>query len=137
MNKETRITGGLIWIYRAISMALISACTLTVSAQASHSAEIFKCSAWTNSSLSHRGEVTVALDINVLTWRADAASSTAEVIRVDNGTAAYFDEAFIYLVFGALFLEFEGIVDAHSGPVVIRRIPFVQSNPRVSEIECR
>ena len=131
MASATRKIGRLSWI------ASISVYALTVSAQVSHSAEIFRCSAWTNSSLSHRGEVTVALDVNLFTWRADTSSSTAEVIRIDNGTAAYLDEAFIYLVFGASFLKFEGIVGTHDAPITIRRIPLVQTSPRIGEIECR
>lgn len=131
MAYPTRKINRLSWI------ALISGCALSVSAQVSHSAEIFKCSAWTNSSLSHRGEVTVALDVNVFTWRADTSFSTAEVIRIENGTAVYLDEAFIYLVFGASFLEFEGILGAHAFPITVRRIPLVQASPRIGEIECR
>ena len=118
-------------------VGLVGACTLTASAQVAHPTEILECSSWTNSSLSHRGDVTVALDANFLTWRADTSSSTAEVIRIANGTAAYLDAAFIYLVFGAWFLEFEDIMGAHSGSITIRRIPLVQTNPRISEIECR
>ncbi len=123
-------------IRRQSWIALISVCALTVSAQISYSAEIFKCSTWTNSSLSHRGEVTVALDEKLFTWRADTSSSTAEVIRIGNGTAVYLDKAFIYLVFGALFLEFKGSVSAQSAPIIIRRIPLVQTSPRIGEIEC-
>lgn len=110
----------------------IVAFALVVGPQASYGAEIFRCTAWTNGSLSHRGPVTIALDADALTWRADTASSTAQSIR-DGGTfSAYVDDAFVYLVFGTLFFE-TGMV---SGPLTVRRVPFVRENPRIGEIEC-
>ena len=106
--------------------------TVTSIAQASYGAEILKCTSWTNSSLSHRGPVTVAIDAEVLSWRTDTASSTAKTIRQGGTFAAYVGEAHVYFVFGTLFFG----SDIVGPPLTIRRIPFVMNNPRIGEIKC-
>jgi hypothetical protein len=113
-------------------MALLGACGAILLAQAVYGAEVFRCSSWTNSSLSHRGLVTVAMDADVLTWRANTTSSTATAIRQGGTFAAYVDDSHIYIVFGALFFD----VDLVRAPLTIRRIPFVRNSPRIGEIEC-
>lgn len=110
---------------------------VTFGANTSHAVEIFQCTSWPNSSLSHRGEVTIAFDEAVFTWRADTASSSAEVIRIQDGTAAYIDEAFIYLVFGSTLFWGLEMLELPRTPVTVRRIPLVRSKAQTSEIECR
>ena len=128
MSKDRTSSGR--WFLTA-AMAVFA---LTAGTGASHAVEIFKCGYWPNSSLSHRGDVTIALDKEVFTWRADTASSTAEVVRIQDGQAAYIDEVFIYLVFGnSLFEEVETL----KIPILVRRIPLVRRNAKISEIECR
>lgn len=122
---------------RLILHAAIVVFALPLGAKTSHAVEIFQCTSWPNSSLSHRGEVTIALDEDFFTWRADTASSTADVIRIQDGTAAYIDEAFIYLVFGSsLFWGLE-MLELPRTPITVRRIPLVKSKAQISEIECR
>ena len=118
---------------RSLLTAAMAVFALTAGTGVSYAVEIFKCTSWPNSSLSHRGDVTIALDKEVFTWRAETASSTAEVVRIQDGMAAYIDEVFIYLVFGnSLFEEIKNL----QIPVLVRRIPLVRRNAKISEIEC-
>lgn len=118
---------------RSLLTAAMAVFALIVGTNAGYAVEIFKCTSWPNSSLSHRGDVTIALDKEVFTWRADTASSTAEVVRIQDGTAAYIDDAFFYLVFGnSLFREIETL----KTPITVSRVPLVRRNAKISEIEC-
>ena len=122
---------------RSLLTAVMAVFALTAGTGASYAVEIFKCTSWPNSSLSHRGDVTIALDKEVFTWRADTASSTAEVVRVQDETAAYIDDAFIYLVFGSSLFWGLKTAEPPKIPFTVRRIPLVRMNAKISEIECR
>jgi hypothetical protein len=100
-------------------------------------AELFKCGEWTNRSLSHRGEVVISISKDALEWRADHASSTAHSIHQSGMSAAYVDKTFVYFVFGMLLWDVESVgLDGVTGPILIRRVPFVSRNPRISELVC-
>ena len=101
-------------------------------AQESRSAEIFRCTSWTNSSLLHRGPVTIAIDAETLTWRANTASGTARSIVQGKTYSAYANKAHVFFVFGSLFFELGEVAP----PLFVRRVPFVKNSPRISEIEC-
>jgi hypothetical protein len=95
-------------------------------------ADMLRCTSWTNSSLSHRGDVTVHVDANSLSWIAESASSEAQAVRHNFGSSIYIDDAFVYLVFGAP----DGENNAPAAPLLIRRVPLVQSRPRIGEVTC-
>lgn len=95
-------------------------------------ADMLRCTSWTNASLSHRGVVTVHVDADSLSWIAETASSEAQAVRHDFGTSIYIDDAFVYFVFGAP----DGQNNAPAAPLLVRRVPMVQSSPRIGEVTC-
>jgi hypothetical protein len=120
-----------------LSVVLAGAFVLTLGASVVRGAEIFRCDEWSNASLSHGGVVHVAIDKTTLAWRTDRASSTAQVVKISDGNAAYVDGAYLYQVFGVSFLEFGRDVMPPETPITIRRIPFVRAKPTISETQCQ
>ena len=80
---------------RLLRVILLGALGTISLAQAGYSAEIFKCTSWTNASLSHRGLVTVATDAEVLRSAANAISMTpatsSEASHTSKGQSDQFD----------------------------------------------
>lgn len=114
-------------------MRLMLCLVLAILATVSQSqADMLRCSAWTNASLSHRGDVTVHIDAESLSWIAETASSEAQAVRHSFGSSIYIDDAFVYLVFGTP----DGQNNTPAAPLLIRRVPMVRSSPHIGEIQC-
>ncbi len=98
-------------------------------------ADEFSCGEWSNSSLQHKGSISISISIDndTLTWSNGKNSYEARLIQSDTPQLAYSDAASLYMLFG-VFSIYDKLYS--SGYLRIRRIFFIEEVLKVSEIEC-
>jgi hypothetical protein len=116
--------------FRKLMIAIVLCFSATISIA---SADSFSCSEWSNSSLQHKGSVSIEIEKDVLIWSNGANSYRAK--KIQNGTPqlSYSDMASIYMVFGVFSMNNKLY---NSGYLRVRRIFFVEEILKFSEIEC-
>jgi hypothetical protein len=97
-------------------------------------ADGFSCGDWSNSSLQHKGAISISIDKDMLTWSNGKRSYEATLIKSDTPQLAYSDAASIYMIFG-VFSTHDKLYN--SGYLRVRRIFFIEEVLKFSELECQ
>lgn len=97
-------------------------------------AKTYSCGEWSEASLLHRGDITVELEANTLTWNNGRQVYSADLVNSAVGHNVYADDASIYMVYGLPPLV-EGEV-FNGNRLTIRRIFFSSMALQVSELMC-
>lgn len=130
-KMKISLTSTIIDRFLKLLVAVVLCLSTTISISL---ADVFSCGEWSNSSLQHKGSVSIIIDKDTLIWSNGKNSYEAKSIESDTPQLAYSDAASIYMIYG-VFSIYDKLYS--SGYLRIRRIFFVEEILKVSEIECK
>ena len=119
---------------RRVSKQLITAFLYLIASNSVAFADSFSCGEWSNSSLQHKGTVSIEMDKSTLIWSNGVNSYRANAIQNETPQLAYSDRASIYMIYGVFSVNDQLY---NTGYLRIRRIFYVEEVLKVSQIECQ